>query len=275
MFDKFKNIIMVFFIIFVFCLFTNSDINAQPKLHPLRGDQIVDQLESQGITPQKAHNGIKSFENLLQGGSMVNNEPQILYTIAKYKIYLGYKHKEIDYVVKNPDEYEFYEPAGIYLYKGQELIDIMEIYPASPIVDDAAFMYCTMKRYDHCKDNNICMITKKIEAYKPLLENYHRSPFLYNAILDINEAMFPLDAEFANEIIAEEKADLLEALDMYHHMLEKVKNKDRVHALATLALTYKNLGQNNKAKLIYTDILQNYPEYEGITSVKKEMTTME
>jgi hypothetical protein len=263
------------FTVIIALVYTGLPCLAQKSVKALKGTEIVEHLEKQAITPQKALNGVISFESLLEGGSLINNEPQILYTIAQYKIYLGYKHNEVNYAANSPDEYVYFEEADIYIYNGKSLKKIIKNYPASPIADDAAYMLATIQHNVDCKGDTFCQLNAQIDKYRPLFKGFHSSPFIYHAIQDINDLITPLaNGNNINELDKSTVQKLHTSLDRYYNLLKLTKDDNKTKSFLLLARSYNNLGDKNKAKFAYQYLIDNYKNTPDANQARYELSRL-
>lgn len=263
---KDKTFMLVTLTILILSLTFNSKVySQQPKLL-LRGDQVYEYFQLQHITPQKAYDEVVKLESDLNNTFIVINKPEVLMELAKYKIYLGYYSKEVNYVKKHLDEYTFFEPAAAYYYKGGDLKTIMDKYPGSKLADKAAFMLATMPQKAECEGDVYCYISVKLQQFKFFMEQYPHSPFQVEVIKDINQAIKPLTKGDCLNMVAgltdKEKADYLKLLDEYNLMLLEINNKEKPVALEYLALAYNNFSQKDSVKKVLDDLSKNYPDYQ-------------
>lgn len=262
--------LMVLCVILILLIFPASVIS-QTNNVVLRAYQVNDELTNQGITSQKAISSIKNIETLLKNPK-INDPAQLLYNMAKYKIFLGYSFNDNDYVKKHPNDYLYHELGNFYIYKGNDLKTIIQDYPNSKIADDAGYMLATTPMLGECEGYIPCHISRETMGFKPFFEKFPQSVLIKSAISDINQSVNMIyDKNLFN---IEDKKDILDSIAVYLKMLQTLDSRFKVYGLYNLAKAYRKLGKPDKAKLLYNQIINNYPDFQDIKKVKTELNTL-
>ncbi|MEW5819930.1 MAG: hypothetical protein AB1782_07040 [Cyanobacteriota bacterium] len=257
----FKACFYIMSSLLVMIFINNSLVIAQEKNEPLSGDRIYDYMQEHNISAQKAYNEVAKLEQQLSSAS-INNKPEILFELAKYKTFLGIVHTETNYVKKHLDEYTYFEPANDYVYKGNDLQEIINKYPDSSLADDAAYMYSTRGPLTECEGDVKCYMNLDLYKYKDFLLKFDKSPYTKNVLKDINSDFALLYEDNPNYYIGDDTTVFFKLLDEYNSILMTMTNPLRVTGLQTLYRAYKKLNQNEKSLKVLDVINKNFPGYK-------------
>lgn len=264
------NKYLMIFLIVILPGFYVQEAMSQENSKTLRGTQILNYLESYNVTPDMAYAKVMNYRMDIENTNDPCMKARLLYEMAKYKIFLGYKNHDLDYAKLHQEDYDYLEMGDCYIYNGNDLKTLIEKYPQCPIVDKAAFMLATMPMLGECEGDTACMLERGLKQYKPFFEQYQESPLLLELIKSVNAILVPISSSKLDNLTNDTRDELMALLDTYKEILMKVKPQTKANGLYPLALAYRSLGNVDQAKVLYKVIIDDCPNYEQIKKVQKE-----
>lgn len=153
------------------------------------------------------------------------------------------------------------------MYKGGDFQTLIENYPNSPLVPEAAFIMATEHLgVGECEADVDCHFSRSINAFLPFIKNYPTHPKIRKAIDNINWDLQRITWNPREngvwEIFDIEDSTVL--LKNYYDAVKKLPSTDiRGEALYPLARAFISVGQYELADRIYSDLEANYPQYHN------------
>ena len=170
-----------------------------------------------------------------------------------------------DYATKHPDEYEYTEIAGDYLYNGHHFRELIKRFPNSEFVDDAAYELTdlTLTHVSDCEGWIPCDVDSQFEPVQDFLRNYPNSPYAEEAVERANKAFQSTLGESTWRTPWEEIKDPNTAVEGYDP--EPIKKKLATYeeiaaslpphlcakAYETIAYYWGRFGEYGRAKALY------------------------
>lgn len=243
-------------LVLICLIFGLFETPAFAEYEKFRGDYVYFSLKDQDINPKEAYNSVLMLEKLAKDRRFATLSDQALFTKAKYKIYLGYVHDEVPYVKENPDAYIYNDALDAYIYKGDDLVTLVENYPESSLADDAAYMYATLPVEAFCPRDRYCDLEERINRYKYLFNNFNDSPYIYESIVELNTLFdYLIDMRTVTDALYQKK--VTDLLDVYSYLVTSLENSNRLFALNAIENYYMKLGKPYKSNQIHSVLLEN------------------
>ena len=177
-------------------------------------------------------------------------------------------------------EFRGNEPAGNYIYIGDDYKKLITDYPDSNLVDDAAFELANLPRPGKCEGHLDCYFERELDAFSDFIKEYPTSPLVRRAIELINSA--GLDVLMLAEDVtgntagnyAFDRDRMVELIERYRLLLANHPSSDRVYAIHAIADAYVAMGQKKRALPLYEAIAEKFPRYELILNVKQAIENL-
>lgn len=241
------------------------DPDNPPK--PLEAYDIYEKMEKEGLNAKQVEQKLLSTESKLKKDGNIKGKPELLFEIATYKIYLGDMGYENDYAKNHSNQYMYNEVGNNYIYKGNELEEIMLDHSNSDLADDAAYLKASIPLPGECEGYVPCYVNENLYTYSPFIKNYPNSPYVYNAIKHINDSIasvrtdgYPFDEESLK--------DLYLGMYQYYELLRNFKNPLAAEGFFQMGLSLKFLDNKSSAKKCFKQIIDNHPDFDKYEQVK-------
>ena len=185
-----------------------------------------------------------------------------------------------NFFIEHKSEFEYNTTQDNYVYRGGDFKTLLEKYPDSNLVDDAAFEHSNLPKGGACNDILECKFKNALYGFKPFFKNYPDSNFVLQAIEIINAVS--VDALLAEGDLSDGTAGsytfnrdaVLNLLIEYREAVSPIKSENKLAALYPIAAAFAAMDRPDKARPLLEDIVKYYPNYEHLENVKKTLLSI-
>jgi len=103
----------------------------------------------------------------------------------------------IDYMEKHKKPFLYDETLDLFLYNGEDFLAVIDQYPSSNLVDDAAFQYVRNQIVGKQQLNTLT-IASVLDVYADFFERYPQSPYRSNGVEDIVKLVADFSGAFVD-----------------------------------------------------------------------------
>ncbi|MCX8069023.1 MAG: outer membrane protein assembly factor BamD [Thermodesulfovibrionales bacterium] len=194
--------------------------------------------------------------------------------------------RKLLFELKNRDQTKQYAPlaqlkiADSYIKDGdydlgaEEYRKFIEQYPDSPYASHAQYQIA-MAYFNQIEapDKGAGAAQKALKEFQRLKELYPRNPYREVIDIRIEKTINTLaDSEFIIGNFYFKKESYRAALGRFEGLLKKYPNyKNADQTLYLIGLSYKNLKERDKARAIFKELIEKYPESKFSERAKKEL----
>jgi tetratricopeptide (TPR) repeat protein len=263
---------------------------------PLGTDALYHQAEALSKTDIQ-----KAMETLEQAIAKAPDDPHS----APYYFLLGKLKREYekyqDYNADSPEqaeklgkefreyaegrsaEYFHDESSDAYFYSGFHFRELDKRFPSNPLAVDAAYEITNLTQGGECEGQLVCYIDGGLAPVREFLLRYPDSPHTSEAVERADDAFRknlwgPVWKTSWTEVRDPTKAtdfydpaELKKVVGDYEGLAEKLPDRFRPRVYETTAYYHARLGETDRARQLYTLILQQAPDYENIGEVRKAL----
>ena len=172
------------------------------------------------------------------------------------------------------EEYNKGEPAAEYYYNGYHFDKLIELFPDSEYVDDAAFEKTNLLQGGECEGDENCSLDYGVDRYIEFLKQYPASDLAGKAIEEINKGFDRILSDKSERIAGTQYFSIkgLEAtIDSYQKAVQDVAPREKAKAEDVICALWLKTGEKDKAIATCNNILKSYPQYPPTWQIKARL----
>lgn len=255
---------------FVFALVLSQPANPCPSISIADDDDALVKL----LGCEEAASDSPTAENYLTLGRMYLELREAL--VYRYHDVVGPQYAEGSAVLtrfakERPDKFRYSEPAGDYFYDGWHFRQILERFPESVLVDDAAYDLTKVRLGGECEGWLDCYVEYSTNRLRGFLDAYPSSPLAAEAVSEVNRRLsesfdrwFERFGPPENIAVASRHYDpvaVARALREYESTALKLEPTLRANAFVGAAYGWARLENYPEARRLLEAALEDCPEH--------------